>query len=201
MRERDDNMATVQYVDTILQEMKVKSANGRKIIFDGEVNDNECLKACYYLDKLVNMDKISGTKEPITILIHTFGGSILSGNLLLGKIKHMQDKLGYTIIGEVGGMAMSMGFQILQQCKIRKCYSYSRLMFHQPLSMTYGDLQNQQDDMEETQYLWEVMKNLVTSRTNITNEMAEEWKRMRKDKYFSLKELKELNIVDEIIDL
>ena len=42
-------MAHVQYVDTILQEIKVKSANNRKVIFDGEVNDNECLKACYYL--------------------------------------------------------------------------------------------------------------------------------------------------------
>ena len=97
MRERDDNMAHVQYVDTILQEMKVKSANNRKIIFDGEVNDNECLKACYYLDKLMSMDRVSGTKEPITILIHSPGGSIYAGNLLLGKIKYMQDKLGYTI--------------------------------------------------------------------------------------------------------
>ena len=194
-------MAHVQYVDTILQEIKVKSANNRKIIFDGEVNDNECLKACYYLDKLMSMDRVSGTKEPITILIHSPGGSIYSGNLLLGKIKYMQDKLDYTIIGEVGGYACSMGFQILQQCKVRKCYSYSRLMFHQPSSATWGDLQSQQDDMEETQYLWETMKKLVVSRTNITDEMAEEWKRMRKDKYFSVEELTDLNIVDEIIDL
>ena len=54
-------MAHVQYVDTILQEMKVKSANNRKIIFDGEVNDSECLKACYYLDKLMSMDRVSGS--------------------------------------------------------------------------------------------------------------------------------------------
>ena len=45
------------------------------------------------------------------------------------------------------------------------------------------------------------MKKLVVSRTNITDEMAEEWKRMRKDKYFSVEELTDLNIVDEIIDL
>ena len=94
-----------------------------------------------------------------------------------------------------------MGFQILQQCKIRKCNSYSRLMFHQPSSYHYGDLQGHQDDMEETNYLWETMKKLVVDRTNITDEMAEEWKRMRKDKFFSLEELKDLNIVDEIVDL
>ena len=41
----------------------------------------------------------------------------------------------------------------------------------------------------------------VTEVTNITDEMAEEWKRMRKDKFFSLEELKDLNIVDEIVDL
>ena len=55
--------------------------------------------------------------------------------------------------------------------------------------------------MEETNYLWETMKKLVVDRTNITDEMAEEWKRMRKDKFFSLEELKDLNIVDEIVDL
>ena len=190
-----------RYVDQVFQEIKVKSANNRKIILEGEVNDDECLKACYYLDKLVEMDKIKGTKEPITILIHSPGGSIYAGNVLLGKIKQMQDKMRYTIIGEVGGYACSMGFQILQQCKIRKCNSYSRLMFHQPSSYCYGDLQGQQNDMEETNYLWETMKKLVIDRTNITNEMAEEWKRMRKDKYFSLEELKDLNIVDEIVDL
>ena len=74
-------------------------------------------------------------------------------------------------------------------------------MFHQPSSYCYGDLQGQQNDMEETNYLWETMKKLVIDRTNITDEMAEEWKRMRKDKYFSLEELKDLNIVDEIVDL
>ena len=74
-------------------------------------------------------------------------------------------------------------------------------MFHQPSSYHYGDLQGHQDDMEETNYLWETMKKLVVDRTNITDEMAEEWKRMRKDKFFSLEELKDLNIVDEIVDL
>ena len=114
-----------RYIDQVFQGIKVKSANDRKIILDGEVNDDECLKACYYLDKIVELDKIKGTKEPITILIHSPGGSIYAGNVLLGKIKQMQDKMGYTIIGEVGGYACSMAFQILQQCKIRKCNSYS----------------------------------------------------------------------------
>ena len=88
-----------RYVDQVFQEIKVKSANNRKIILDGEVNDDECIKACYYLDKIVEMDKVKGTKEPITILIHSPGGSIYAGNILLGKIKQMQDKMGYTIIG------------------------------------------------------------------------------------------------------
>ena len=61
-----------RYVDQVFQEIKVKSANNRKIILDGEVNDEECIKACYYLDKIVEMDKVKGTKEPITILIFPF---------------------------------------------------------------------------------------------------------------------------------
>ena len=66
-------MGNVKYNDPVFQEIKVKSANNRKIIFEGEVNDEECLKTCYYLDKL------TGKKQPITIYLHTPGGSILAG--------------------------------------------------------------------------------------------------------------------------
>ena len=40
-------MGNVKYNDPVFQEIKVKSANNRKIIFEGEVNDEECLKTCY----------------------------------------------------------------------------------------------------------------------------------------------------------
>lgn len=192
---------SVQYIDSVLQEMKVKSANQRKIIFDTEVNDNEVIKTIYYLDKIIEMDKVNGRKEPITILFHSGGGSIYSGNLLLGKLKEMQEKQGYTIIGIGGGICASMAFQFLQACKVRKCYSYSRLMFHQPSSFSYSDLEDMERDIEEVNYLWEMMKKLVIKSSKITNEMCEEWKRIRKDKFFSTKELIDLEIVDEIIDL
>ena len=194
-------MSNGKYIDPVFQEIKVKSANNRKIIFEGRVTDEECLKTCYFLDKLMEHDRITGTKLPITIYLHTQGGSIFAGASLLGKIKYMQDKLGYTIIGEVGGYACSMGFQFLQACKVRKCYSYSQLMFHQPSSACWGDLQDQEREVELTKRLWEQMRDLVTSRTKITKEMAEEWKDRRIDKYFTIEEIKELNIVDEIIDL
>lgn len=194
-------MSNGKYIDPVFQEIKVKSANNRKIIFEGEVTDEECLKTCYFLDKIIEHDRITGTKLPITIYLHTPGGSIFAGASLLGKIKYMQDKLDYTIIGEVGGYACSMGFQFLQACKVRKCYSYSHLMFHQPSSACWGDLQNQERDVELTKRLWKQMRDLVTSRTKITKEMAEEWKDRRIDKYFTIEEIKELNIVDEIIDL
>ena len=194
-------MGNVKYNDPVFQEIKVKSANNRKIIFEGEVNDEEFLKTWYYLDKLIAQDKLTRKKQPITIYLHTPGGSILAGASLLGKIKYMQDKLGYTIIGEVGGYACSMGFQILQQCRIRKCNSYSQLMFHQPSSGMYSDLQDMERDLELTKRLWEQMRDLVVSRTNITKDMANEWKDRRIDKYFTIDELKQLNIVDEIIDL
>jgi ATP-dependent protease ClpP protease subunit len=169
------------------------------MIFEGEVGSSNVLHAVYLLDKLIDMDRKLGMKEDITIIIHSFGGSILDGNFLIGKLKEIQDKLGYTVTGIVGGYGMSMGFQILQACKVRKCYSTSRLLFHQPSSYSWGDLESMERDNEETTYLWEMAKSLVKERTLITDEMMEQWKKERRDKYFSNEELIKYKIVDEII--
>ena len=50
-------MSNGKYIDPVFQEIKVKSANNRKIIFEGEVTDEECLKTCYFLDKLMEHDR------------------------------------------------------------------------------------------------------------------------------------------------
>jgi ATP-dependent protease ClpP protease subunit len=193
-------MSEIAYQDHILNEMKLKSAlNSRKIIFEGEVCSSNVLQAVYLLDKLVALDKRTGTKEDITILIHSFGGSILEGNYLISKLIELREKLNYNIIGIVGGYGMSMGFQTLQACSIRKCYSTSRLLFHQPSSYSYGDLESMERDNEEVNYLWEMSKSLVKARTLLTDKMMETWKKERRDKYFSNEELIKYNIVDEII--
>lgn len=185
--------------DHILNEMKIRSAlNQRKIIFEGEVCSSNVLQAVYLLDKLVAMDKKLGTKEDITIIIHSFGGSIYDGNFLIGKIKELQ-KMGYTIIGIVGGYGMSMGFQVLQACSIRKCYKYSRLLFHQPSNYSWGDLESMERDNDETNYLWKMMKELAMEKTLLTDDILEQWKRERRDKYFSNEELIKYKVVDEII--
>jgi len=193
-------MSDVIYQDHILNEMKLKSAlNLRKIIFEGEVCSSNVLQTVYLLDKLESMDKKSGTKEDITIMIHSFGGSIYEGNYLNSRIIEMQEKSNYNITGIVGGYGMSMGFQLLQACKIRKCYSTSRLLFHQPSTYCYGDLESIERDTDETNYLWEMSKSLVKKRTLITDKMMELWKKERRDKYFSNEELIKYKIVDEII--
>ena len=78
-------MGNVKYNDPVFQEIKVKSANNRKIIFEGEVNDEECLKTCYYLDKLIAQDKLTGKKQPITIYLHTPGGKYISRCFFIRK--------------------------------------------------------------------------------------------------------------------
>lgn len=192
-------MSNVQYIDTVLQEIKVVSANKRKIIFNGEVNEENVLKTVYFLQKIIDMDSKTGKKEDIYLDIHSFGGSIYDGIYLCDFIKYMIDKLGYNIIGTVCGYGMSMAYQVLQACSVRRCYHSSRLMFHQPSSYSYGDLESQERDIEETNYLWEEMKKLASERTLLTDEMMEKWKETRRDKYFTREELIKYKIVDEIL--
>lgn len=184
----------------ILNEMKIKSClNFRKIILDGVITTDNILETLYLLDKLVDLDNKTGTREPITIFIHSYGGSVLDGNLLICRIKELQEIYGYKIIGLVGGYAMSQGFQILQACSVRKCYKYSRLMFHCISTGVWSDLEDIERDIEETKYLMEIAKDIVKERTLITDEMMDKWKVERRDKYFNNEELLKYKIVDEII--
>ncbi len=190
-------MEQYKFFDPILNEIKIKRANNRWIIIDDEITQELCTKVVYHLDKLVAMDEKLGTKEKITLEIASCGGGIYSGICVLNKIYELRNK-GYIIEG-ISHYAMSMGFQILQACSIRKCYRLSRLMFHQPSTYCYGDLESIERDVDETLYLWEMMKSLVKERTLLTDDMMEQWKKERRDKYFNFEELTKYNIVDEII--
>ena len=187
------------YPDKVLEEMKLNSAiRDRRIFLCEEVTRESIFKACYLLDRLKSIDETSNTKNPIEIIVDSYGGYCYHGLALISKIISMRNE-GYKIITTVNSVAMSMGFMILICGSERRALIHSRMMCHQPSSGTWGKLQDMEEDVEETLEIWERMKKIIIENTSITNEQLEDIKKQKRDWFMWSEEALKYNVIDRII--
>lgn len=183
----------------LIQEMKVSSAlKNRRIYLSDEVTRESIFEVVYFLDRLRDLDSRKGTKENIEIVVDSYGGVVYSGNMLISKIEELKS-LNYNIITTVTSVAMSMGFMIGVCGSKRRGYRHSTYLLHQPSSGTWGTLKQMEDDLEETNRLWEKMKDMVKQYTKITEEELETMKREKRDWIFSAEEALKYGIIDKIL--
>jgi ATP-dependent Clp protease protease subunit len=186
-------------VDRFLEEMKINAAlRDRRIFISEEVDRESMFKACYLLDRLVELDKQDGIKKDIEIILDSYGGYIYHGLALISKILSLRD-MGYRIITTVNSVAMSMGFMILLCGSYRRGLKHSRIMCHQPSSASWGTLQDMEESVEETIELWIRMKQLIIKYTNINDEQLEDIKSRKYDWFMWSEQALELGVIDEII--
>ncbi|MED3562264.1 ATP-dependent Clp protease proteolytic subunit [Bacillus xiapuensis] len=194
-------MAEASYVyhDRFLDEMKMNAAlRDRRIFISEEVDRESMFKACYLLDRLVELDKQDDKKKDIEIILDSYGGYIYHGLALISKIISLRE-MGYKIITTVNSVAMSMGFMILLCGSERRGLKHSRIMCHQPSSASWGTLQDMEESVEETQALWDRMKELIIKYTNITNNQLEDIKSRKYDWFMWSEEALKLGVIDYII--
>lgn len=187
------------YPDRFLEEMKINSAlRDRRIFISEEVTRESMFKACYLLDRLVELDKVDGIKKDIEIILDSYGGIIYSGLSLISKIESLRES-GYKIIVTVNSVAMSMGFMILLCASERRALRHARIMCHQPSSATWGKMQEQVEDLDETLELWDRMKELIIKYTRITDGQLEDIRARKFDWFMWSEEALKLGVIDNII--
>jgi len=171
--------------DRIMDEMRINSAmRDRRIFISEEIERDSIFKVMYWLDRLRLLDKKNNIKEPIEIVIDSYGGDAYSTIALCSKIRSMIENDGYNIITTVHTTAFSGGFWILISGSERRALSDSRIMVHSIISGTFGKHQEMIDDIEETNTMWKKLKEIVTYNTNITEERLEDIKKLKYDWYF-----------------
>lgn len=192
-------MGNVVLQDRTIEEMCVNSAlRDRRIFLNEEIDRESIFKLTYWLDKLENIDEKMGKKEPIEIVIDSYGGSVYHTLSAISKMQSMIDK-GYEIITTCHSTAFSGAFMILIAGSKRRAYRNSRLMVHNISFVTGGKHQDIIEDVEETEALWERLKEIITDRTLIQEKRLEEIKKFKYDWYFWGDEAMKYQIVDEII--
>jgi len=186
--------------DRTIDEMRINSAFRRKIYLCEEIDRESIFKVIYYLDRLKELDAKSGTKELIEIVLDTYGGNCYDTIVLCAKIKSMI-KDGYKIITTVHSIAFSGGFWILSCGSERRGFADSRIMVHNISGGVIGKHQDMIEDLEETQAIWNKLKEITIQNTNITDEKMEEIKKMKCDWYFWGSEAiqDKLGVIDKII--
>lgn len=185
--------------DRIMEEMCVNSAlRDRRIFLNEEIDRSSIFKLVYWLDKLEALDKKMGTKEPIEIVIDSYGGSVYHTLSAISKMRSMVAN-GYEIITTCHSTAFSGAFMILIAGSKRRAFKNSRLMVHNISFGTIGKHQDIIEDLEETELLWIRLKDIIKETTAIEEARLEEIKKMKYDWYFWGDEALEYKIVDELI--
>lgn len=187
----------------VLEEMKVKEVNKyRTINFLGEFNEENCYKCEYYIRKIISLDKINKVKkedlEPIKINISSHGGAIYELLGLLQLLKQCK-RIGYKIITECVGKAMSCGFILFIYGDIRIASEYSSLLYHSASTITMGKVQDIEDELSELRRLSEIILNITCENTSIPREMLETINKEKKDYIFNIEEITKYNIANKII--
>lgn len=180
-------------------QMKISLAlNSRKISLVDDIEEDSIYECIYFLNKLKRLDNITKTKEPIEILVNTYGGAVEEGLVLVSLIEQMKDE-GYKIITTNIGKAYSMGFIISICGSERRAYRYSRYMYHDVALGCYGKYQECKQRLEETDILRSYIKEIVCKYTSISEKDIEEINSRKDDIYYTVNKMKELKGVDIIL--
>lgn len=187
--------------DQVTEELKINSVlRDRKIYVAEEIDRDSMFKAVYYLDRLEALDKKRNDKKKpnIEIVIDSYGGSVYNALSLISKMESLIEK-GYNIITTVTSVAMSAGSLISLCGSERRALKYSRLMFHSVAGGSGGKHQELDDDLEEISAIWKLVKEIITSKTLITDEQLEDIKYRKHDWYMWSEEALKLKVIDKIL--
>lgn len=141
-------------------------------------------------------EKVVGyEREPIELIVSTYGGSVYDGFGLVDVIG-----LSKTPVHTVGiGKMMSMGFIILAAGHHRSMTEMSTAMYHEIATGVWNKLEEIKRTAEECQRLQDMYDSYILKKTNILKEKLEDVKSRCLDWYISAEDCKKLGIVDEVL--
>lgn len=175
--------------------LKKKESNLNRIIILGETtneNINDVIKIILDINEEDNKKK---TKKPIKLIINSPGGDLYSALGLVDVILHSDTPI-HTICY---GHAMSAGFLIFVCGHKRYSGTFSTFMYHDAWYGIDANAKTHEREIIENKRIIELMNNIIVEHTSLTYEMLNEIRERHENKYFTIKEALDLNIVDSII--
>jgi ATP-dependent Clp protease protease subunit len=180
----------------------IQEKRKNRVLFLGEEIDQDSVKEIIKSIYEFNMEDEQSEaifsdyeRQPIHLILNTYGGSVYDGMGLIGAIDISRTAVIVTCIGS----AMSMGLLILASGHYRRIHSYSTAMYHQISSVSYDKLEGIKKDIQEIERLEKVFDSILLKKTKLQVEDLLKHKQTKSEWYITPKEALKFGIVDEIL--
>jgi ATP-dependent Clp protease protease subunit len=194
-------MPKKSYKKRFKSNIDVKDNNSRNIVLSSDITASsvadiiESILDINTLDDELEEDLQDYDREPIKLIVNSFGGSVYDGFALIAAIEHSKTP----IHGYCYGSAMSMGFIIYISTHVRFAHKTSTLMYHEISDMFWGNITGAKQNLKECERLQKVYDDYVLGRTKIPVAKMDEYKARKEDWYMSAQEAAKYKIIHKII--
>lgn len=163
----------------------------RDILISKSITD-ECVQEV--IEKIMNinysdsqLEEDYGDKyerEPIRLFINSFGGSVYDGMALVDTMLYSKTPVHTISLGS----SMSIGLDIFMAGHKRFISQNTTLMYHEIGGRVYGQLEGMKLSLEEYERLGKIGDSFITSKTKVTQEMLDDYKKRKAEWYISSEE-------------
>ena len=194
-------MLKKSYKKRFKSNIDVKDNNSRNIVLSSDITASsvadiiESILDINTLDDELEEDLQDYEREPIKLVVNSFGGSVYDGFALIAAIEHSKTP----IHGYCYGSAMSMGFIIYISTHVRFAHKTSTLMYHEISDVFWGNITGAKQNLKECERLQKVYDDYVLSRTKIPVNKMDDYKDRKEDWYMSAQEAAKYKIIHKII--
>ena len=179
----------------------VKDNNSRNLVLSSDITSSsvadiiESILDINTLDDELEEDLQDYHREPIKLVVNSFGGSVYDGFALIAAIEHSKTP----IHGYCYGSSMSMGFAIYISTHVRYAHKTSTLMYHEISDSFYDNITGAKQNLKECERLQKLYDDYVLGRTEIPVTKMKEFKSRKEDWYMSAQEALKYKIVHKIL--
>lgn len=139
------------------------------------------------------LNRLESLYSDIDIHLHTYGGSVFDGNLMINAIE--KSPANITIV--IDGVAASMGALLLVSAKKVKMVENGYIMVHNPSSGAWGNAVVLESEAKLLRMMEKDFENRLVKRTGKKLSEIKEW--LSKDTWFSAEEALKNNLITEVI--
>jgi len=194
-------MPKKSYKKRFKSNIDVKDNNSRNIVLSSDITASsvadiiESILDINTLDDELEEDLQDYDREPIKLIVNSFGGSVYDGFALIAAIEHSKTP----IHGYCYGSAMSMGFIIYISTHVRFAHKTSTLMYHEISDVFWGNITGAKQNIKECERIQKVYDDYVLSRTKIPVDKMNDYKARKDDWYMSAQEGLKYKIIHKIL--
>jgi ATP-dependent Clp protease, protease subunit len=178
-----------------------RTTRKRDFILDGKVGEDTIRRITEQIIDINRYDEEQEVKdsnykrEPINVIINTYGGSLYDANLMIGVIETSVTPVHTYCHGK----AMSAGFYIFASGHRRFATALATFMYHDGSVGMHDTIHGLKYSLEHYTELRDRYDNYMVSVTRLPKHIMDEKKRIKEDWYMFAEEALGYGLVDEII--